>query len=141
MSESDGATGQCLQCRTPNSYASVTCSECGARLPWADALKAREQAGRRVAQEQPKVDPPNTPVLGTLFDVVAHEQPKIDRSDTSSDSLLKLLRTPLKFDLRSTAKIMLVLGLLCSGYFFMFFDTSVECRPRQYWDRSLEADG
>jgi len=36
--------GQCDKCRAANSYKAINCIECGARLPWADAIAAHPAA-------------------------------------------------------------------------------------------------
>lgn len=38
------ARGECPGCKTPNTYTSVICTMCGARLPWADAVAPKPSA-------------------------------------------------------------------------------------------------
>lgn len=44
LGASGSAKGQCAKCGDENPYSSIVCSGCGARLPWADAVKDRAQA-------------------------------------------------------------------------------------------------
>ena len=44
LGASDSAKGQCAKCGDENLYSSIACSGCGARLPWADAVKDRARA-------------------------------------------------------------------------------------------------
>ena len=44
LGASDSAKGQCAKCGDENPYSSIVCSGCGARLPWADAVKDRARA-------------------------------------------------------------------------------------------------
>lgn len=38
-------TGQCTKCRAVNAYTMTNCLECGARLPWADAVQGNQASG------------------------------------------------------------------------------------------------
>ncbi|MBV9868553.1 MAG: hypothetical protein JO316_24630 [Abitibacteriaceae bacterium] len=49
--------GTCVECGEPNPYSTLVCYECGARLPWADALEA--------ARRQADTALPPTPVLNS----------------------------------------------------------------------------
>ncbi|MBV9868416.1 MAG: PAS domain-containing protein [Abitibacteriaceae bacterium] len=43
--------GQCPACGAPNPYNQTLCSQCQARLPWAEALEQAHQSGWQAAQE------------------------------------------------------------------------------------------
>jgi hypothetical protein len=55
------AMGSCPSCQSGNPYTNVVCEECGARLPWADAvLAARPQAS---VPTTPVLNPPAIPTV------------------------------------------------------------------------------
>ena len=96
-------TGQCPTCRAVNSYAAITCIECGARLPWADAVQAAQHAAAQAASQA--TAPP------TAMPTAMHQAPAVASGGLNAMQII--------------GGLLLAVAALGAVYFFLIFDTSV----------------
>lgn len=118
--------GLCPKCNQPNDYTAVVCGDCGARLPWADAVT--KKSGASTAPLIPIDDTP-TPLSQQPLQP-HHFQPHTTTSTTSK------IKHPLASAATTILAIFIAFVIAYFGYNILTFGTPIG--PEMSWMRGVD---